>query len=213
MAITARPAIRKPLTIFGLVLTVGLVVGAVVFFLKSNTAMTLNEWGDFLAGVSAPLALLWLVIGYFQHGQELQLNTAALRTQQEELHLQVEATKRLAEAAQQDLAYRQQREAQEAEPYFVFSLVGSMSPGSVEINIENRGGEVHDVSHQYNGLYQSILHLPTPYIERYGTARLEFTFARELEWPIRFRINSTDRLGKTHSQECEFSPAGASRIR
>ena len=47
--------------------------------------MTLNEWGDFLAGTTAPLALFWLVIGYFQHGEELRLNTEALNAQKEEL--------------------------------------------------------------------------------------------------------------------------------
>ena len=51
--------------------------------------MSLNEWGDFLAGVSAPLALLWLVVGYFQHGEELRLNTTVLEAQQKELQLQV----------------------------------------------------------------------------------------------------------------------------
>lgn len=39
--------------------------------------MLLNEWGDFLAGFSAPLALLCLVVGYFQQGEELCLNTDA----------------------------------------------------------------------------------------------------------------------------------------
>ena len=54
--------------ILGLVLTAAVVViGAAAIYLKSSAAeaMSLNEWGDFLAGVSAPLALLWLVIGYF----------------------------------------------------------------------------------------------------------------------------------------------------
>lgn len=32
----------------------------------------LNEWGDLLAGLFAPLAFLWLVVGYFQQGQELR---------------------------------------------------------------------------------------------------------------------------------------------
>ncbi|WP_425063717.1 hypothetical protein [Pyruvatibacter mobilis] len=32
-----------------------------------------NEFGDFLAGVAAPLAFLWLVLGFFQQGEELRL--------------------------------------------------------------------------------------------------------------------------------------------
>jgi hypothetical protein len=59
--------------------------------------MVLNEWGDFLAGVSAPLAFLWLVIGYFQQGDELGLNTKALKQQERALQLQVEELKQSVE--------------------------------------------------------------------------------------------------------------------
>lgn len=48
-----------------------------------------NALGDFLAGVVAPLAFLWLVISIFQQQQELRQNTAALRLQAEHLDAQV----------------------------------------------------------------------------------------------------------------------------
>jgi hypothetical protein len=35
--------------------------------------------------VTRPLALLWLILGYLQQGEELRLNTPALQLQQEEL--------------------------------------------------------------------------------------------------------------------------------
>lgn len=31
----------------------------------------LNQFGDFLAGAFGPLAIFWLVLGFFQQGQEL----------------------------------------------------------------------------------------------------------------------------------------------
>lgn len=68
----------RPLTKLALGITVVWGLAFVLILLCKRdawSAMTLNEWGDFLAGASAPLALLWLVIGYFQHGQELRLNT------------------------------------------------------------------------------------------------------------------------------------------
>ncbi len=46
-----------------------------------------NEHGDFAAGFFAPMAFLWLVLGYLQQGEELQQNTAALRRQGDELEL------------------------------------------------------------------------------------------------------------------------------
>jgi len=59
--------------------------------------MAFNEWGDFFAGVSAPLAFLWLVIGYFQQGEELGQNTKALEQQEKALQLQVDELKQSVE--------------------------------------------------------------------------------------------------------------------
>lgn len=57
--------------------------------------LELNEIGDFLAGVFGPIAILWLVLGYFQQGLELRQNTAALELQVKELRLSVESQKEL----------------------------------------------------------------------------------------------------------------------
>jgi hypothetical protein len=61
--------------------------------------LELNEKGDFLAGAFAPIAFLWLVIGYLQQSQELRQNTTALTMQLVELKQQVENTKELASHA------------------------------------------------------------------------------------------------------------------
>lgn len=57
---------------------------------QSAVNMSFNEWGDFFAGSFAPLAFLWLVIGYFQQGEELSQNTKALEQQEKALRLQVD---------------------------------------------------------------------------------------------------------------------------
>lgn len=46
----------------------------------------LENLGNFLEGAFAPLAFLWLVIGYFLQQKELEQNTAALRAQANEIH-------------------------------------------------------------------------------------------------------------------------------
>lgn len=68
-----------------------LVIGALIT-LKWNDAvlLSLNEWGDFLAGITAPLAFLWLIIGYGLQRKELKANTEALIFQREELAKQAE---------------------------------------------------------------------------------------------------------------------------
>lgn len=61
----------------------------IIFRLDDAVTMTLNEWGDFFAGFAAPLALLWLIVGYRLQKNELTMNTKALETQKDELSKQV----------------------------------------------------------------------------------------------------------------------------
>ena len=68
-----------------------------------------NEWGDFLSGCFAPLAFLWLVLGYLQQGDELRLSTDALRLQAEELKNSVEQQRELVEVSR--LQVQSEREA------------------------------------------------------------------------------------------------------
>ena len=44
-----------------------------------------NHLGDFLAGAFGPVAILWLILGFFQQGIELRENSRALDLQAEEL--------------------------------------------------------------------------------------------------------------------------------
>jgi hypothetical protein len=49
------------------------------------TSLQPNHLGDFLAGVFGPIAILWLILGFFQQGMELRQNSQALKLQAEEL--------------------------------------------------------------------------------------------------------------------------------
>lgn len=91
--------LRRLYTRVGIVLTVlwPLVVSAYLFFNSSGTGileLKPNEFGDFCAGLFAPLAFLWLVIGYAQQGEELAQNVEAL-------NLQARETAQLARQARQ----------------------------------------------------------------------------------------------------------------
>ena len=64
--------------------------GTLIFlFWPSVKNLGFNELGDFIAGMVAPLALLWVILGYLQQGDELRLNTNALKAQEAELKNQV----------------------------------------------------------------------------------------------------------------------------
>lgn len=89
-----------------LALTLLWVSASAIFFglnLQSSKPMSPNEIGDFLAGFFSPIALMWLVFGYFQQGEELRLNTEAIKLQVKELNLSVEQQKELVKVTQADL--------------------------------------------------------------------------------------------------------------
>lgn len=96
----------KKSTLFGTIVTVVWLLGAVGFLWYRWPAegMKPNEIGDYIAGFVSPLAFLWLVLGYRQQGEELALNTEALRLQVEELKHSVAAQNALSETAREDLA-------------------------------------------------------------------------------------------------------------
>lgn len=79
----------RVLAIIGIALTIGYALFSwwlVGDRIQSLRTMHLNEVGDFLAGAFGPLAILWLVLGFFQQGIELRQGTAALRLQAQELN-------------------------------------------------------------------------------------------------------------------------------
>lgn len=54
-------------------------------FIKEFYSKPLNEQGDFLAGFFAPLAFLWLIIGYFMQSYEISLQRQEIKAQSEEM--------------------------------------------------------------------------------------------------------------------------------
>lgn len=85
-------------TRFGFLLTFLIIVLGVCIIVFRNWVTTVlglepNEIGDYLAGVFAPIALVWIVLGYYQQSFELSQNTQILREQSEQAQLQTDALK------------------------------------------------------------------------------------------------------------------------
>ncbi|MEO1680299.1 MAG: hypothetical protein AAFU80_19310 [Pseudomonadota bacterium] len=65
--------------------------------------LSLNTFGDFLAGAFGPLAIFWVVLGFFQQGAELRNSVEALRIQTEELRASVAQQRELSISAKRQL--------------------------------------------------------------------------------------------------------------
>lgn len=138
-------------------LTIGVVLSAVYLLFglvyvverwEQLKKLAPNEVGDFLAGAFGPLAILWLVAGYFQQGEELRQNTEALRLQANELRASVEQQQRMAEAAEAQVASMRDAEVNRHTPRFVHDCVNK-SPYQAQPNfllrLKNEGADCHDV--------------------------------------------------------------------
>lgn len=141
--------------LFGIGVTVVWLVFVVIMFATQERPTTLNAWGDFFAGFFAPLAFLWLVLGYLQQGEELRHSTEALRLQAEELRNSVEQQSQLVavsrEQVQQELrALDEERERRRdaARPKFVPQHSSSeKSGGNIDykmkvVNVGNTAAKV-----------------------------------------------------------------------
>ena len=151
---------------FGTIVTVlWLILIALIIFqdLKMARAMKPNEWADFFAGFFAPLAFLWLILGYLQQGQELQLSTEALRLQADELRNSVQQQKELVDVTRQQVesdreALQLERLARQdaAKPLFVVRNQGGSFIGDGRANynlvISNAGNTVTSVVATLSGI-------------------------------------------------------------
>jgi hypothetical protein len=130
--------------------------------------MELNALGDFMAGTFAPLALLWLVIGYFQQGDELRQNSRALLLQAKELRQAAEhagglldvarkehelAVEKLrAEGREREIAAermaeaREKRRKEELQPQLSFYLAFIEKNGGARVKLTNNGHGCSDFS-------------------------------------------------------------------
>lgn len=114
-----------------------------------------NEVGDFLAGSLGPLGILWLILGFFQQGQELRDNTRALDLQATELRNStreqselLRATRAQVEADHALVALARERHLQSVQPSFAFLDIAIVArEGGTELRFElrNLGANVYEV--------------------------------------------------------------------
>lgn len=142
----------KKLTLIGVAITLLYLIAAVLLGWgqwDKFSGMKPNEVGDFLAGVVGPLALLWLILGYFQQGEELRLSTDALRQQAVELKQSVEHQGSLVDVARKQVEVeieafkREQQRARDAfRPDFsldIVQLIASSESAHVDFELRNFG--------------------------------------------------------------------------
>ena len=171
----------------------------------------LNQLGDFLAGFFAPVAFLWLIIGYLMQSKELSLQRQelaatvnALKLQADALEVQAreQATSSEALQSQAQTLMRQEEQAfKKTAPSFSIETV-SVSSGGLNGNrwnclLHNLGETVEAVSLviALNGI--EITSKKWPSILQGKSAKFDFTTQHER---LSIAIHSRSSIGETGSQ-------------
>ena len=133
--------IRKKL---GFIVTSIWIVGILLLWILGDLKKptSLNELGDFLAGAFAPIAFLWLVLGYKQQGKQLDQNSIAISQQAKALQQQAEVLKLQIDEMKESV--KQQKELVEVQNKQMHSIHGGAEPslilrdGKIELRINKQ---------------------------------------------------------------------------
>jgi len=179
-----------------------------------------NEFGDFLAGILGPLGILWIVLGFWQQGDELRSSVDALNLQSEELKNSVEQQKALVEVTREQAeaevsALNEERTARRLANMPVLRLSSSGGSASRDVRnnlaLRNLGSDCSDVrilDWELEG--KVITSLPTLAYSETHT----FTLIHPRESHLDFEIEITyrSRSGEIYSDKFRLTRASDATV-
>ena len=205
-----------------------IILYTVIFCLSEgeNVLLPSNELGDFLAGAFAPLAFLFLILGYKQNNESIRIQSEELRASTEALQLQVAEMKESVDQ-QKIMAQLQQAELEDRHNslapvisfqavvgveygriYFSFSLINQSENAAKHISLEHLPNKKQDFEFFPKGHRQVFSSSFTPVedalyrenkdVEREITIEFENILGRKYEH--KYKIATIYDNGNRHMQ-------------
>ncbi|RUI81678.1 hypothetical protein IPC412_18805 [Pseudomonas aeruginosa] len=165
----------------------------------------LNELGDFCAGIFGPLAILWLILGFMQQGEELRLNNEALKLQATELRNSVQQQTAMAEGQEKSLRNYERS----LEPLLKLELARNTQIEGDEylsFQLSNLGEYCEKVEVMFTGHSA-----PYKYDTLFGGERIGFfVFAGDIEYDRVYSVDVSylNRCGNSGCQSFTFVETG-----
>ena len=186
------PSTRLTKIGFGLTITY---LGAFAYFsfhhASSFDKLGPDQWANFFAGSFAPLAFLWLVLGFLQQGHELRQSARALWLQSEELRNSVEQQRALVEATREQIDFDQRllehnRAEQERrrQPQLRAQSSGGMTSGDAvtrNVQVENYGATCTNVVLEIRRDGASMGTARHPELPKGASVIVQFSLTRDID--------------------------------
>ena len=170
-----------------------------------------NELGDSLAGVFAPLAFLWLVLGFLQQGAELRHSARALYLQGEELRNSVEQQRALVDVTREQLQAESEGRRREdedleraAQPRFSVTVGGSHAGNRTVMNLKFavHGANISAVELSTEGREP----IARAHLGAGETLGMQFAYTLPEEGkPVNVTLSYDDQRGNRRAQTFEFA--------
>ncbi|WP_141243352.1 hypothetical protein [Bordetella genomosp. 1] len=195
-------------TIVGVVITVVyLVVGLWLGWEQRASLLEMkpNEVGDFLAGLTGPIALLWLILGYFQQGDELRQGTEALQLQAAELRQSVEQQRELVKVTTRQVDAQLKAFSSELDerrravlPLFDLAVVGGYGRGDEQqyvFRLANHGATVKQFIATFEGREKLPQTINRAVFEHGAEHKFELVDKTSNRQPLTMRLSFLDAGG------------------
>jgi hypothetical protein len=175
--------------------------------------LTPSGFGDFLAGCFAPLAFFWLVLGFFQQGDELRNSVEALHLQGEELRNSVDQQRQLVEVTREQLGLDRaikdaaaEEAARKAAPIFHISGGFSMWSSPIVTStlvIRNVGAEGRHVTISDGKDFNQTV----SFFDNDRRVNIEYQLTKDGNAePVDVEINCVCTLGRKHKFQTRLEP-------
>lgn len=173
--------------------------------------LKLNELGDLLAGVFGPVAILWLILGFKQQGDELKEQATQLSASVDQQTTLAIASTEQVKAALAGLELQRRALAAQHAPKFKISNakhIKTLKQGNFVFDVSNEGEVAHKVEFKFTeGFYRD--HSPLTFIAFHSgtqkTVQIAFVTPEDVE-RARCAILYEDVFGVQYKYLFAFSP-------
>ena len=209
----------RNLNILGIIVSLITIIGVLIWAkLAGFSDLPLNQQGEFIAGIVAFLAFLWLILGFQQQGYQIKENSKALEKQQNELSQQVralqgqessldDAAKSLREYNRPYITSHIELKGSKEIIYFIVQNIGIRPAYNVEFAFDPSLKEFAQYEKMNYDKFINLDFIPPGYKKEYilSNRPRELSDKKDIDWKVMVKITYSDGYDRDFIEEYTMS--------